>query len=434
MRASVRPDADGVLTVSALTQQVQGVLGTTFDDVCVRGEISQPRTPGSGHVYLTLKDEGAVLPCVIWRSTASRLRFAPEEGQEVLVRGRIDVYLPHGRYQLIVSSLEPVGAGALQLAFERMRRQLEQEGLFDADRKQALPFLPRRIALVTSRTGAAVRDMVSVIRRRFPCVDVLLAPVRVQGEGSAQEIARALERVDTQVDADVIIVGRGGGSLEDLWAFNEEIVARAIARCTTPVVSAVGHETDVTIADLVADVRAATPSQAGELVVPMRDDLLRQLDSEARRLAVQMKRRVTRDGDALKHLRARLVANSPTAALRRRAEALAGLRARVLPPLRRRLRDERERLARAASGATRTMVTRLRSADERCMSWRLRLRALSPLAILGRGYSLTTMQESGRVVRETSDVRVGDALRTRLSSGDHVHSRVEGVQPSEDDA
>ncbi len=430
----MRPDDDAILTVSALTTEVQGLLGTTFDDVWVRGEISQPRTPASGHVYLTLKDEGAVLPCVVWRSTAARLRVAPEEGQEVLVRGRIDVYPPHGRYQLVVRTIEPVGAGALQLAFERMRRKLEAEGLFDAEGKQPLPFLPRRIALITSRTGAAVRDMVTVIRRRFPCVDVLLDPVRVQGDGAAQEIARAIERVDTRVGADVIIVGRGGGSLEDLWAFNEEIVARAIARCATPVVSAVGHETDVTIADWVADVRAATPSQAAELVVPVRDDLLRQLDSEARRLRVQMQRRLGRDRDGLEHLRRRLTAHSPGAALRRRAEALGGLRARLLPPLRRRLRDERERVRRAAIRATRSAVTQLRGADTRCTSLRHRLRALSPLAVLGRGYSLTTLEESGRVVRAASDVRIGDALRTRVSSGDHVTSRVERIEPGEDGA
>ncbi|MDA1195855.1 MAG: exodeoxyribonuclease VII large subunit, partial [Planctomycetota bacterium] len=288
------PAGPAVLTVSELTADIRGLLDVTFGDLWVRGEISQPRTPASGHVYLTLKDAGAVLPAVMWRSSATRLRFRLEEGQEVLARGGIDVYPPHGKYQFVIRQLEPVGEGALRLAFEQLRARLEAEGLFAPERKRPLPTLPRRIALVTSRTGAAVRDMVTVIHRRHPGVDLVLLSVRVQGPGAAQEIAAALQRADRDARADVILVGRGGGSLEDLWAFNEEVVARAIAACRTPVVSAVGHETDTTIADLVADLRAATPSQAGELVVPVRAELLERLERERARLVHRMQVRLAR--------------------------------------------------------------------------------------------------------------------------------------------
>ena len=255
-----------VRTVTELTLEIQGVLARSFDEVWVRGQVSGARRVSSGHVYLSLKDEGAVLPAVVWRSLAARLRFSLEDGVEVLCRGTVDVYPPHGRYQLIVHEVSPLGVGAMQLAFEQLKRRLEAEGLFAPERKVALPFLPRRVALVTSKTGAAVRDLVTVVHRRFPRVELVLVPVKVQGAGAADDVARGLRFADRAAGADVIVVGRGGGSPEDLHAFNEEPVARAIAACTTPVVSAVGHEVDVTIADFVADVRAATPSQAGELV------------------------------------------------------------------------------------------------------------------------------------------------------------------------
>ena len=446
------------MTVSELTADIRGVLDATFGDVWVRGEISQPRTPASGHVYLTLKDEGAVMPAVIWRSTATRLRFRPEEGQEVLVRGGIDVYPPHGRYQLIIRRLEPVGEGALRLAFEQMRARLEAEGLFDEEHKQDLPAMPRRIALITSRTGAAVRDMVTVIRRRFPSVDLLLLSVRVQGPGAAEEIAAALERADTIARADVILVGRGGGSLEDLWAFNEEIVARAIHACATPVVSAVGHETDVTIADLVADVRAATPSQAGELVVPVLDDLREALDAEqdalVHRMRVRLERawqRVEALGDrpvlrdpagslrgrreTLAHLAHRLGARSPRADLARRARDLRGLAARLTPPLVRRIRREQAALDGTQAELQRAARQRWHDADRQLESLRDRLRALSPLAVLGRGYSLTTRAEDGAVLRRSSDVAAGDRLRTATADGGAIHSTVDRVEaPQEDPA
>jgi len=452
-------DGTPVMTVSELTADIRGVLDATFGDVWVRGEISQPRTPASGHVYLVLKDQGAVLPAVIWRSTAARLRFRPEEGQEVLVRGGIDVYPPHGRYQLIVRRMEPVGEGALRLAFEQLRAKLEAEGLFEPGRKQPLPFMPRRIALVTSRTGAAVRDMVTVIHRRFPGVHLVLLQVRVQGEGAAQEIATALARADRSAQADVIIVGRGGGSLEDLWAFNEEVVARAIAACATPVVSAVGHETDTTIADLVADVRAATPSQAGELVVPVLADLRAGLEHQQAQLVHRMRvrlerawqrvealgdRPVLRDADGLvaarrqdlAHLARRLAGRSPAAALRRRGSELEALATRLTPPLQRQLARVRVDLDDLGQDLTRGVRRHWHAADGRLEALRDRLRALSPLAVLGRGYSLTTRAVDGVVVRRVAEVEVGDRLHTATADGGRLESVVERVDApdAEDDA
>lgn len=399
------PDG-GALTVTELTQELRGVLGATFGEVVVRGEVSQPRRVQSGHVYLTLKDAGAVLPAVIWRGTVARLRLAPEEGMEVLARGGIDVYPPHGRYQLVIRHLEAVGAGALQRAFEQLRQRLEAEGLFAPERKRALPVLPRRIALVTSRTGAAVRDLVRVLHARHPGADLVLVATRVQGAGSAEEIARALALADARAHADVVIVARGGGSLEDLWAFNEEIVARAIAACRTPVVSAVGHETDVTIADLVADVRAATPSHAGELVAPVRAELRRVVQREGTRLAHHLRTRVEHAWQRLEALAERPVLRSPYARLERMRAQLdaAAQRMRVTAPV--------------AVRARRARVEALEG----------RLRALSPLGVLGRGYSLTT-DAGGHVVHGVAQAPVGSRLTTRLGDGGEVTSRVEVVHP-----
>ena len=446
-------DRDDPWSVSQLTHDMRALLSDDYGDVWVRGEISQPRTPRSGHVYLTLKDEEAVLPAVIWRSALARMKTDPQEGTEVLVRGGIDVYPPHGRYQLIIRHMEPLGAGALQRAFDRLRRKLEVEGLFDEAAKRPLPPLPRRVGLVTSRTGAAVRDMVSVIRRRFPSVSILLVNTRVQGEGAGREVARAIAWADRRARLDVMIVGRGGGSIEDLWAFNEEVVARAMHAANTPIVSAVGHESDVTIADLVADVRAATPSQAGELVVPVRADLVAMLDRERRRLLRPMRvhverawqrlealgdRRVLRDARALLQPRRtrwatladRLRQASPAASLQRREQALRGLQARLMPPLTHRLVRATDRLDGVGQALHRAGPGRWSDGVRELEALRGRLRALSPLGVLRRGYSITFLGD--QAVRAGGDVRAGDVLRTRLSDGAHVQSRVESVQASQE--
>jgi exodeoxyribonuclease VII large subunit len=266
-----------VYTVSELTRTVRGVLETEFDSVWVEGEISNLRIPASKHAYFVLKDEKSQIRCVMFRGSRSKMKYQPQDGDHVHLFGRFTVYDARGEYQIIVENLEPVGLGALQKAFEQLKEKLAKEGLFDDERKKPLPEFPWKVGVITSATGAAVRDVLNIIRRRNPKVSVLINPVKVQGEGSAEEIATAIEEMNRLQDVDVLIVGRGGGSIEDLWAFNEEVVARAIARSKIPVVSAVGHEIDFTIADFVADLRAPTPSAAAELTVPVLQDVMGQL-------------------------------------------------------------------------------------------------------------------------------------------------------------
>ena len=266
-----------VWSVAELTARINAALSTQFTNLWVEGEVSNFRPAQSGHLYFTLKDAKAEVKCVCFRSQAMRLKFRPEDGLKIIVRGSISVYEPRGEYQIYVEHIEPAGLGALQLAFEQLKKRLEAEGLFDEARKKPLPMLPRRIGVVTSPTGAAVRDIVRILRRRFPDLHLILYPVRVQGEGAAAEIVAALEYFNRKQLVDVILVARGGGSIEDLWAFNEEPVARAIAASAIPVVSGVGHETDFTIADFVADVRASTPSAAAEIVVQSRQEFQRHL-------------------------------------------------------------------------------------------------------------------------------------------------------------
>ncbi|RMF77917.1 MAG: exodeoxyribonuclease VII large subunit, partial [Nitrospirae bacterium] len=270
-----------LITVSELTRRLAELVEPAFDGVWVAGEVSGVRRAASGHTYFTLKDAEATLSCALFRYQARYQRYELKEGETIAVKGRISIYPPRGSYQLLTDYFEPLGAGSLAAAFERLKRKLEAEGLFDPARKRPLPLLPRCLGVVTSPTGAAIRDIVRVATARFPGIRILLAPARVQGEGAAAEIAAALAALDRRGECDVIIVGRGGGSLEELWPFNEEAVVRAVAACTTPVVSAVGHETDVTLCDLAADVRAATPSNAAELAVPVKAELLATL--EARR-------------------------------------------------------------------------------------------------------------------------------------------------------
>jgi len=284
--AAVAPDHP--LTVSQLTRLIKRAITEHLPSgVRVMGEISNLSRPSSGHLYFTLKDAGSELPCVMWRSASQRLRFRPQDGMAVIATGEVDVYEPRGAYQLYVRKLEPQGVGELELAFRQLREKLQREGLFDPDHKKPLPPYPERIAVVTSPSGAALRDIVQTIRRRFPCVEILLMPVRVQGEGAAEDVVAAIGSLNRQAGQlggiDVMIVGRGGGSLEDLWAFNEEMVARAIYASRIPIISAVGHEIDITISDLVADVRAATPTAAAELVVPSRSEVVEQIEMIAGR-------------------------------------------------------------------------------------------------------------------------------------------------------
>ena len=360
---------------------------------CVRGELSNYKIHSSGHHYFTLKDEGAVISCVLFRSDAMRLRFRPESGMKVILTGRVSLFPRSGQYQLYVSHMQPDGAGDLAVAFEQLKQKLQAQGVFDAAHKKPLPRYPERVALVTSPTGAAVRDMIRILGRRWPLASVLVCPVRVQGEGAAEEIAAMLELVDAAGLADVIITGRGGGSLEDLWAFNEEIVARAIYRCKTPVISAVGHEPDVTIADFAADVRAATPSNGAELAVCDRAELRALLEQRARRMEKAQERRLELLRQRLRRLSERPVLRSPEGSLQQKELLLELLR---------------QRLERAAAAAVEKRQRQFAALSGR-------LDALSPLKVLARGYAVATRQE--QVLHSVAQLSPGEEIRLRLSDG-----------------
>ena len=441
------------LTVGELTRRIRDRLETEFRNVWVEGEVGAVKAAASGHIYLTLNDEQgsdrerAKIDAVIWRSNVRRLRVRPVVGQRVVVLGRVSVYPPRGGYQLVIDRVEDAGAGALEAALQALRAKLADEGLFDQARKQNLPFLPRTVGVVTSPTGAARRDIEAVIGRRCPNVSIALYPALVQGKGAAADVATGIAVLDARRDVEVIIVGRGGGSVEDLLAFNEEIVARAIAVCRTPVVSAVGHETDTTIADLVADVRAATPSAAAERVVPVRDELLHLLDSLADALQRRMIRRVEAGGERLGALRRelgtalrldarRLAYQQAVDRLHRHAErAVAAERHRVAD-LRARLGEQhpRARLSRARQSLDRERA-RLAvygpRAVERCRhglgTAAARLEALSPLAILNRGYSITRTS-TGQIVRAHHEVAHDDTIEILLHEG-WLEGRVVGSGP-----
>lgn len=473
-RLAPTQEGPDVLSVSELTRRIGGCLAASFPRVWVAGEISNFRHLGSGHMYLSLKDAGAQLSAVIWRSTARRLGFRPRDGLAVIACGAIEVYGKRGAYQLVIDRLEPRGEGALQLAFEELKARLAGEGLFDPARRRPLPLLPRKIAVVTSPDGAAIRDILRVLTRRFPRVHVVLVPVNVQGEESAPAIVRGIELANRASGADVLIVGRGGGSLEDLFAFNTERVARAIAASRIPVIAGVGHETDVTIADFAADLRAPTPSAAAEHVVPElarieadlerlegrlarrvreRLHLLRvRAKSAARRLASRHPREIVRrHGQRLDDLALRL--RRPVEEVARQRARLDGLARRLRSPrqrleaarrqlgaLERRLRPPRERIECGRSRSeelttrlARSMRRRLCAGRDALHSATSRLDALSPLRVLERGYSITARDDGGAALTDAGTLRPGDRVVTRLRSG-RFTSRVEEVPDDPRDA
>ncbi len=406
LRPTPKPPRTGereVHSVSELTALIKGKLEKQFGSLWVKGEVSDLGEPKSGNVYFTLKDEHAQLNCVMFRATAARMRQFLAEGAEVLAFGRLTVYGPRGQYQLIADRVEPVGLGASQLAFEKLKKRLAAEGLFDPARKKRPPLVPRTIAVVTSATGAAVRDILRVLGRRFPGLRVVLVPTRVQGAGAAEEIASAIALADAWGEADVMIVGRGGGSAEDLWAFNEEAVARAICACRTPVVSAVGHEVDVTMADYVADVRALTPSEAAERVAPKLDELLARLKELGALLAGDLRRVFRRSRERADGLSERL---SPVRARER------------LGMLAQRLDELSGRLSRAEARALEFARARAKAVSDG-------LEALNPVRVLERGYSITFREGEPTPLREAGHARTGDILVTRFAKGT-VKSRVEG--------
>ena len=404
---------DKVYTVTGLTKDIRFVLEDTFAEVWVEGEVSNFTVSSAGHAYFSLKDKASVLNCVIFKGNSSRLSFDVEDGLHVLCCGRVSVYDKRGQYQLYVSRMEPKGKGALQLAFEQLKKKLYKEGLFSQERKRALPLVPMTVGVVTSPTGAAIRDILNVARRRFANVEILIRPVRVQGDEAKKDITQAIKELNEfnrhiaktggkEHPIDVIIVGRGGGSLEDLWPFNEELVARAIFDSEIPVISAVGHEVDYTIADFVADFRAPTPSAAAELVIPIKEDLIARLGSHVDRMYLAVKRRTELAGKEVARLKDSYVLRAPM---------------NVLLQISQQVDD----LARSAL----SRVTHAVELAEKDLAGALgKLRALSPVAVLERGYSITF--RAGKVVKNSGELDNGDILVTRFAEG-KAASRVEST-------
>ncbi len=388
-------NAPQVLTVSELNTAAKDVLGATFDDVWVAGEVSDLSRPSSGHLYFSLKDEEATIRAVIWRSTASRMPFQIEDGQQLICRGKIDLYIVRGSYQLVVKQAEPQGVGSLQLAFEQLKRKLSEEGLFAEEHKQPAPWLPRKIAFVTSPSGAAIRDFLEVTRRRWSNVHVVVIPARVQGQQAAGEIAAGIRTANALTDPpDLLVVGRGGGSMEDLWCFNEEEVVRAIFESEIPVISAVGHEIDVTLSDLVADRRALTPTEAAELAVPAEAEIAGMLEAIQQRMVSTLQSRVLRARQQLQTLDSRPVLKRPEEIVEQRARIVDEWEQRLSRAMQDVIQRGKEKVAVAAAG----------------------LNALSPLSVLERGYSVTQDQD-GQVLVDIQQLQIGQEMVSRLFNG-----------------
>jgi exodeoxyribonuclease VII large subunit len=405
------------LTVAELTDRIQGLLETELHDLWVEGEVSNLSEPRSGHVYFSLKDERAQIRAVIWKSDLRYVRFRPKDGMKVVARGQLRVYAAKGDYQLQVQLLEPRGKGSLQQAFEELKQRLEGEGLFDAARKRPLPLLPRRVGIVTSPTGAVIQDFLRVLASRYANLDVLVYPARVQGEGAAQEIVQGIRALQRVRGLDLLIVARGGGSLEDLWPFNEEAVARALAASKLPTISAVGHETDFTIADFVSDLRAATPSAAAERVVQPKPELQARIRGLEQRLEAATRLRFERVRARVAAVTSHRVFEAERGRVRGQAQRVAELRERVGRGLLRQLERTRARVARGEE----RLLARPRAdlAQRRASLARLAgvLQSLSPLGVLSRGYALVWDAEGRRLLRRAEDVGVGDGLRVRLHEG-----------------
>jgi exodeoxyribonuclease VII large subunit len=437
-----------ILTVSELTTLVRERLEQTFSDIWLEGELCNLRAPSSGHLYFGLKDATSQIRAVLFRASAQRLRFALRDGLQVVARGRLTVYEPRGEYQIVLEYLEPKGIGALQIAFEQLKEKLTAEGLFEDARKRPLPFLPRRIGVVTSLSGAALRDILAVLRRRCPLLGVVIYPVAVQGDGAAPQIAAAVRRLGSSKLVDVLIVGRGGGSFEDLWCFNEEVVVRAIVACPVPVVSAVGHEIDFTLADFAADYRAATPSAAAETVAPVLADIVRTLralwvrqEHGMRRRVAAIQQRVQSQYGVLPALRIRL---------EREAQRFDDLSGRLDRSVRETVRLLQQRMVRSRHRLevisplvriTRAVVVvpqLLKRLEQRMIGLlglqHERVRAvaegmqnLSPLAILARGYGIVQAAD-GRILKKADEVSEGDEIRARLAEGQLI-CRVQDILP-----
>jgi exodeoxyribonuclease VII large subunit len=428
----LRDDRNGVrvFRVSELTRWIKTVLEREVGSVCVEGEVSNVRQPASGHVYFTIKDEGAQLTAVMFRGDQRGLRFAMRDGMLVRATGAITVYERGGNYQLVVRKIEAGGKGDLHARFEALKAKLAAEGLFDSARKRKLPLLPQHIGLVTSPTGAAIRDILNIINRRFPNVHMLLAPVRVQGEGAAEEIAAAIGALNRIGGIDVMIVGRGGGSLEDLWCFNEEIVARAVAASDIPVISAVGHETDFTICDFVADLRAPTPSAAAELVVGRKDELAERIDVLGMRIRQSIEEDALRARNRLLALAGNPVFREPRAAVQAFRHRVDGAGQAMRHAVEGVVMGVEQEIDTARTRMAHAVALRRQAGAERVLRLKAQLDALDPLAVLRRGYSVVTGPD-GNVLRSVACVRPGVPIAARVADGT-VDATVTGVRGADD--
>lgn len=429
-----------IYSVSELTQDIRAILEAAFDTVWIDGEISNMRVAASKHAYFVLKDDKAQIRCVFFRHQRAKLKFAPEDGDQVLLLGRVTVYDARGEYQIIVETMEPKGLGALQKAFEQLKEKLSKEGLFDEAAKKPIPPIPWKVGIVTSPTGAAVRDIINIITRRNPKTSILLYPVKVQGEGAAEEIAQGIREMNRLKDIDVLIVGRGGGSIEDLWAFNEEIVARAIYDSRIPVVSAVGHEIDFTIADFVADLRAPTPSAAAELVVPVLADMERDLHSLSNQLLVYMRRMIADHNEQLRNyvdrrffrqpmqiiqpsaqrlddLNIRLIRALDTWVIRKREKLIGQVRRLLTVSPEKNLKHLEQKFTGQEHRLVQQILARVQLERERFEGIVKNLNALNPLSILDRGYGICTSKRTGKAVTSSAQVEKGDAVQIRLAKG-----------------
>jgi len=407
-----------VYTVAQLTARIRALLEREYFEIWVEGELSNCRVWNTGHLYFTLKDTGAQLKAVMFKTALARLRFKPQDGLRVVARGRVSVYDPKGEYQIVCEHLEPAGVGARMLAFEQLKERLAKAGLFDQARKRPLPALPRKIGVVTSLEGAVVRDIIHVLRRRYGNAHIVIRPTRVHGENAELDIKRGILAIGKVPGVDVVIIARGGGSIEDLWAFNEEVVAYAIAGCPVPTISAVGHETDVTIADFVADVRAPTPSAAAEMVVARKADFQAGINRLTDRLGTTMRTRLAmreRHAAELTHDLRRIV----RARLSARERRYQSLRLTLETfDVRRRFAAVRTRLVAVDGRLLSALRRRTHAADGRLRSAAARLDSLSPLAVLGRGYAVCWNQDRTQILRDASTVAAGDGVRVTLERGE----------------
>lgn len=451
---SIAVSTRNIISIGELNQRVRNLLEGEFPAIWVEGEISNLVKPSSGHLYFTLKDSNAQVRAAMFKGNNRFLTFTPRNGTQVMVRCRVSLYAPRGDYQIIVDSMEESGEGALRRAYEQLKRKLSDEGLFDQECKQDIPTHPQTVGVITSPTGAAIRDILTVFKRRFPATEIVLFPSMVQGEGSAQNIARMIEKANQFKNCDVLIVGRGGGSLEDLWAFNEEIVARAIFASTIPVVSAVGHEIDFTIADLVADVRAATPSAAAELLSPDQLEYHAAIASQAQQLTNLIRDKILAHQQHLNHLQKRL--KHPGQTLQEHAQRLDVLESRLKNALRYQLSDQKstlenystrlrlnspqlqfeqqlEYIQQLGQRLNRSMVHIMRLKQQALQNNGQRLDALSPLATLSRGYSITRKKTSTHkkltLIKHFGDVQIGDSLCSDVSDG-IIYSTVTEITPN----